>query len=70
MKGIFWNCNGFRVPKKHRFIADMTKDFDLNFIALSEMVKKEFSVTFLKKFMCGEGFHGHRYLGFRYRSYR
>lgn len=57
MKGIFWNCNGFRDPKKHRFVADMTKDFDLNFIALSETVKKEFSVTFLKKIMCGEGFH-------------
>lgn len=59
MKGIFWNCNGFRDPKKHRFVADMTKDFDLNFIALSETVKKEFSVTFLKNLCARRDFIWH-----------
>ena len=26
MKGVFWNCDGFKDPKKHKFILDLTKD--------------------------------------------
>jgi hypothetical protein len=26
MKGIFWNNDGFKDPKKHRFVRDLTKE--------------------------------------------
>ena len=48
MKGIFWNSDGFKDPKKHRFISDLTREHDLHFIAISERVRKDFSDSFLK----------------------
>jgi exonuclease III len=36
MKGIFGNCNGFGDPKKYRFLSEITKEKNLDFIALSE----------------------------------
>jgi exonuclease III len=51
MRGTFWNSNGFKDPKKHKFISDLTKENDLDFIALSEMRRTDFSPRFLKK-MC------------------
>ncbi|PVH35203.1 hypothetical protein PAHAL_7G126000 [Panicum hallii] len=59
MKGIFWNCNGFKDPKKYRFVTDLTKELDLNFIALSETVKSEFSDSFLKNLCAGRDFIWH-----------
>ena len=52
MKGIFWNCDGFKDPKKHRFISDTTKEENLNFIAISETVRRSFTDSFLKN-LCG-----------------
>jgi hypothetical protein len=38
MRGIFWNSNGFKDPKKHKFVSDLIKENNLNFIAISEGV--------------------------------
>jgi hypothetical protein len=43
MRGFFWNCNGFKDPKKHRFISDLTREQDMCFIAVSEMRRKDFN---------------------------
>lgn len=59
MKGVFWNCDGFRDPKKHRFVTDLTKEFNLSFIALSETGKKDFSDAFLKNLCAGKDFLWH-----------
>jgi hypothetical protein len=36
MRGVFWDCNGFKDPKKYRIISDLTREQNLSFIALSE----------------------------------
>lgn len=59
MKGIFWNCDGFGDPKKHRFVADLTKEYNLSFIALSETVKKDFSDSFLRNLCAGRDYLWH-----------
>jgi hypothetical protein len=42
MKGIFWNCNGFADSKKYRFLSDLMKEKNLDYIALSETVEPTF----------------------------
>jgi exonuclease III len=59
MKGIFWNCDGFKDPKKHRFISDLTKEQNLSFIALSEIGRKSFTNPFLKNLCSGKNFIWH-----------
>ena len=54
MKGLFWNCDGFKDPKKHKFISDLTKEHHLDFIALSETIKKDFSPAVLKNLCAGK----------------
>jgi hypothetical protein len=51
MKGFFWNSNGFKDPKKHKFISDLTKENNLNFIAISETGRSDFMPRFLKTFV-------------------
>jgi hypothetical protein len=36
MKGIIWNSNEFRDPKKHRFVSDTTREHNLVFTAILE----------------------------------
>jgi hypothetical protein len=36
VKGIYWNTNGLKDQKNPRFISDLTKEHNLNFIALSK----------------------------------
>jgi hypothetical protein len=59
MRGIFWNSNGLRDPKKDKFISDLIKEYDLSFIALSEMGRSEFMPRFLKNLCGGRGFLWH-----------
>jgi hypothetical protein len=54
MRGIFWNSEGFKDPKKHRFISDLTREQDLGFIAILETVRKGFHDSVLRN-LCGEG---------------
>ena len=59
MKGVFWNSDGFKDPKKHRFLADLTKEKDLNFMAISEIGKRDFPAHFLKNLCAGRDFLWH-----------
>jgi hypothetical protein len=59
MEGIFWNTNGLRDPNKHKFIGDLTKEHDLNFIALSETGWSDFGPRFLKKLCIGRDYLWH-----------
>jgi len=54
MKGIFWNCNGFADNKKYRFLSDLTKEKNLDFIALSETGRANFPQSTLKHYLCGQ----------------
>jgi hypothetical protein len=56
MKGIFWNNNRFKDPKKHKFISDLTKENNLNFIAISETGRSDFSPRFLKNLCPGRDY--------------
>jgi len=56
MKGIFWNCNGFADSKKYRFLSDLTKEKDLDFIALSETGRASFPQTTLNNICAGRDF--------------
>jgi hypothetical protein len=55
MKGIFWNTNGLKDPKKHKFISDLTKEHDLN---LSE-TRSDFGPRFLKNICAGRDYLWH-----------
>jgi hypothetical protein len=47
MRGIFWNSNGFKDQKKHKFISDLTKENNLEFITVLEIGRSDFSPRFL-----------------------
>jgi exonuclease III len=45
MKGLFWNSNGLRDQAKPRFLFDLTKEQQLDFIAILETKKTGFHYT-------------------------
>jgi hypothetical protein len=57
MRDIFWNCNGFKDPKKHRFISDLTREQDLCFIAISKTGRKGFNDSTLRNLCGGRNFY-------------
>jgi hypothetical protein len=57
MRGIFWNSNELKDLKKHKFISDLTKEHDLNFITLSG--RSDFGPRFLKNLSAGRDFLWH-----------
>jgi hypothetical protein len=59
MKGIFWNSNVFSGPKNISFLADITKEKGLNFIAVSETRRSEFTPRFIKNMCVGKEFIWH-----------
>ena len=59
MKGIFWNCNGFADHKKYRFLSDLTKEKNLDFIALSETGRANFPQSTLDNICAGRDFLWH-----------
>jgi exonuclease III len=59
MKGIYWNTNGLRDPQKLKHISDLTKEHNLNFIALSETRRSEFMSSFLKNLCAGRDYLWH-----------
>ena len=67
MKGIFWNCEGFADTKKYRFLSDLTKEKDLDFIALSETGRANFPQSTLNNICAGRDFLWH-YMAPRGRS--
>jgi hypothetical protein len=54
MKGIFWNSRGLSDLAKSRFLADTSKERNLDFIALLETCKKDFSQPTLDNFSGGK----------------
>jgi hypothetical protein len=53
MKGIFWNSRGLSDLAKSRFLRDASKEQNLDFIALLETCKKDFSQETLDNFSGG-----------------
>ena len=47
MKGIFWNSRGLKDLAKRRFLAEASIEHRLDFIALSETGRDNFSPQFL-----------------------
>ena len=52
MKGIFWNSRGLSDLAKTKFLADTVREQSLDFIALMETGKKDFSQAMLNG-LCG-----------------
>ena len=59
MKGIFWNCNGFADHKKYKFLSNLTKEKNLDFIALSETGTANFPQSTLNNIYAGRDFLWH-----------
>ena len=58
MKGIFWNSNGF-ADKKKRFLSDLTKEKNLDFISVSETGRANFPQSTLNNIYAGRDFLWH-----------
>ena len=56
MKGIFWNRRGLRDLAKFRFLSDLSKEKNLDFIALLETGRKNFIDTELNNICGGKNF--------------
>ncbi len=59
MRGIFWNSNRFKDPKNHKFISDLTKENNLNLIAISEIGRSDFTPRYLKNLCLGRDYLWH-----------
>lgn len=60
MKGIFWKSRGLSDLAKYRFLSDFSRVQKLDFIALLETGKKDFSKTVLDNICGGQEFIYHR----------
>jgi exonuclease III len=56
LKGLFWNCDGFRDNAKHLFVREIIREEKLDFIALLETGRPSFSVHFLNHLANGFDF--------------
>jgi hypothetical protein len=52
MKGIFWNSRGLGDLAKHNFLSNLSKEQHLNFIAIMETGRRDFSDSTLRH-LCG-----------------
>jgi exonuclease III len=59
MKGIFWNSRGLRDLAKIRYLSELSREQKLDFIALLETGKKDFSQTTLNNICGGQNFLWH-----------
>ena len=48
LRGMTWNSEDFRDPGKHLFVKESIRDFRLDFIALIETGRSNFSTSFLR----------------------
>jgi hypothetical protein len=53
MKGSFWNSDGFKDPAKHIFVRETLSEHKLDFFAILETGRDNFSVPFLKNISAG-----------------
>jgi hypothetical protein len=56
MNGMFRNSRGLRDLAKHSHITDCCKDYNLDFIAISEKGKRDFSQSLLNRLSGGLDF--------------
>ena len=56
MKGIFWNSRGLRDLAKLRFLSELTKEQNLDFIALLETCRKNYTDIELNNLCAGRHF--------------
>jgi hypothetical protein len=59
MRGIFWNSRGLSDLAKTRFLNDASKEHNLDFIALLETCKNDFSQAALDNLSGGKNFVWH-----------
>lgn len=57
MRGMFWNSRGLRDLAKSTFLYDTSLEYDLDFVALLETNRKDFSNEVLTTFCGGRDFH-------------
>jgi hypothetical protein len=50
------NSNGFKDQKKHKFVSDLTRENNLNFIAASKTSQSDFTPRFLKNLCIGKDY--------------
>ena len=53
LKGSFWNSGGFRDSAKHLVVAKTIRDFKLDFFAVIETGRDNFSAPFLRNLAGG-----------------
>ena len=59
MRGIFWNSRGLSDLAKYRCLSHLSKEEKLDFIALLETGKKDFSKTVLNDICEGQEYIWH-----------
>jgi exonuclease III len=59
MKGVFWNSRGLADLAKHKFLAELVKEEQINFIALSETGRESFPDHVLKNLCARRDFLWH-----------
>jgi hypothetical protein len=59
MKGVFWNSRGLSDLAKHRFLDELVREEQINFIALSEIGRESFPDHVLKNLCVGRDFLWH-----------
>jgi exonuclease III len=53
IKGLNWNSEGFKDTAKHLFVKEAIREHRLDFIALLETGRSNFSITFLNQLAAG-----------------
>ena len=59
MKGVFWNSNGLADLAKHRYLADLVREEQIEFIALMETGRDSFPDATLKNLCAGRDYLWH-----------
>jgi hypothetical protein len=57
LKGMTWNSEGFRDPGKHLFVKESIREYELDFLALLEIGRSNFSTPFFTEFSGRQGFY-------------
>jgi hypothetical protein len=57
LKGLNWNSEGFKDTAKHLFVKEAIRDHKLDFIALLETGRSNFSIPFLNQLAAGFNFN-------------
>jgi hypothetical protein len=56
LKGINWNLGGFGDTAKHLFVQEAIREHKLDFLALLETGRSNFSIPFLNQLAAGYNF--------------